>query len=444
MPLPDLPSELWFYTFHLAAGEPPAQFDPLAPSPDFYDERSNFGSTRRGEEVNAGYLQRQMMRRRLVLVSKKWRRLALPILLEYVLLLSVKAVRSFSQALERDWQGLGSDEQLSTSTPRTIGRFTRYINLHLTGHTAFEVLAPGDAESIARSFRFCFNLITVSISGDPGPMNFSKLVMVQIRAIARGLRCITIPDVAFPTRHPFVENMETLEVLRIHSPTVRPDLPLLILLRLHSLTLPQATLPSAAEWDLPSLRRVYIVCSYHSRWEDKLAPFFKAHGSKIRALNATRWASRDLDLIVNHCTSLTEITIAVHFFTSLEPLLEKLETVELDMYLEGAEQLVMMQEMTRGMDMVFKKWAKRVSNLKSIRLVEWDLKNFWDWRWSEKQLESWRGWIEKAHVEGIRFVFDYGNDVVLPMKLEAGVYYRSRDDYAALVANANKAVYGRE
>jgi hypothetical protein len=437
MPTPELPEELWFHIFLLAASEPPSQFDPGALHPDFYEGRSDFGSTLRGEEVNARYLQRQTTRCCLNLVSRKWRRLALPILFEYVLLLSMEGVRSFSEALRNDWQRLSQHEQLDTSAPDTIGRYTRYLNVHLRDFNSCALLTPYDAQLIVQSFRFCINVVIVSIYEDPG-ITFGSLVKACILTTARRLLCINIPDISF-TVHPFIECGGTLEVLHIYA-TGTLDLPDFVLPRLHTLELSRITFRSAAGWSLPLLRRVRVLGGYQGRWTGQLTPFFQAHGAKIRIFDATRLGATDIDLITQYFTSLIEIIIPVRLFHSVEPLLQRLEHLGITVQFELPDKRVMMREMTRVMDVLFEHWVKESAN--SIRLVGWDLASFWDWSWTVEELEIWKRWIEKARVEGIRFTFDYGNVVMLPLKLEAGVYYPRRSDYAELVSETNQAIYG--
>jgi hypothetical protein len=90
-----------------------------------------------------------------------------------------------------------------------------------------------------------------------------------------------------------------------------------------------------------------------------------------------------------------------------------------------------------GMVGLYKQRDKQ--RFKYIRLVEWDFKDLWEWCWTEEELEMRKRWIREAAAEGVESLFDYGDPVQVPAKLETNVYQPARSDYAALVAEGSRS-----
>jgi hypothetical protein len=421
-----LPDELWLYIFHIAASEPLPRFDTSTSPPARSD--NPYLTQQLGREENDP--KRRKTRYRLTLVSKYWRRIAVPILFEYVDLRSIAEVRSFSRTLEDGW--LACEQQ--DVHFETVGRFVRSIKLSLK--STQDNYPVTDEQSIAASFRFCVNVNGVHIiSANDGPTHFTNLVLARVSFASAGrLQYITayLSNV-LPTFGAYTCT-DTLEMLEIFPVPSDLRLPNLSFSRLHTLYLCCFAAKYAALWNLPSLNNVCIVQGRNSRFNDGFTPFFRVHGAKIARLDVTQWNPRGLSLILDHCRSPMQISVSCYMLKSFAALFPRLACIEINVNPQPWSQFNLIFAVDEGLALLYE--TRDVQKFKLIRLTS-DSSDFWERPWSAVELGIWRRWIEIAKVEGVEFVFDCGTPVEIPVNLEPDPYYSHLSNFAGLAVEGD-------
>jgi hypothetical protein len=292
-------------------------------------------------------------------------------------------------------------------------------------------------QSIAASFRFCLNLVIVHVTSDNVlTAQLANLALTRVCVLRRKLRCFTayISDVL-----PFGAQAlaDSIEVLGISPTPLDLRYPGLTFSRLHTLHVSHLTVQYIAQWRLPSLSTLCILAEQTSSWNRDYKPFLKAHGARILRLDVTQLDTRDIRYVARYYTSAAHITASPGMFKYFEALFPKLECVEINMA-NHANPSRSIYAVNEGINLLYEK--RDVQKFKLLRLIEWDLSDFWKRPWTAAELGMWRSWIEKAKSGGVEFVFDCGTPVKLPAILEpSDVLVQYPQLIAELTAEGNES-----
>jgi hypothetical protein len=411
-----LPTELWLAVFkdHFQLT---GIFDTSALEPLLRDPRSYTIS-----ESNFTWRNRW----KLILVSKQWCILSLPLLYEHVTIFHLKRLKALASALN-----IGS--VTSNISGRPIGHGIKIKRIDIMPSSP-QNWTSNHIQYFSTVHSLCPNLeIFCDVSGNPTPLSSLSSVLGDTndeRKPLRHIRWALGSSTALLHTMQMVEKLGTIEIMTIDFGACgyfdfedQLSLPCLHTLRIEGVAgdAPEisALLRWVSLWEIPVLIRLILGSGF--AWIENSLPFFMKHGPKIKYLDVVhigrdhmhfaypmvaRFLQRLVNLenlVINEGLSPKEFPPSLSRIT-IHTSMERFPASN-DLALWCARATYNIGEIIRD---ILKITDRRLSSVRLLNF-EWNMLDESHWsKWGEVPLRRWEGWIQELESQGVRLEDEFG------------------------------------
>jgi hypothetical protein len=376
-----------------------------------------------GDELPSQLRSREVTRRALVKVCKRWYDLAIGILYECVFLRTLSAYQLFARTLDH---GAGASRiQTGSSSieprPVVVGNFVKRLHVTIKDRD-WTWLTKTEAYALALSFQRVPNINALftstfdDVCGMPIARQLNSSIVVNGRLL-RFLKQTSQDNLNLDT----IRRFEMIQVLTITIPYPAASPFECFSPNLHTLQLLPGLYPDVVrfidmqwitQWRAPALQRVYIPLFTPV---DLTMPLFRAFGHSLVAVSFNKAWTSGISPILPHLPALQEITLHHQALNLLAPMFPQLIGINLQLdAMRGRWSLpsVNMSELVCGMNTLLDQHGSR---FRFLRILRSSLRNLGS---SGKVLgkSHWEDWITKWKDRGVRFEFETGELVELPVE----------------------------